>query len=94
MPVRGVSGRTGDTHWAQFPLTPLSSVLVIGREGGPSYLRSEMVHGERVIALAVKALCHVLQSDTRIENLSELTACLAHPSRSMPFAIREGLAAW
>lgn len=83
MPVRGVSGRSDDTYWAHFPLTPLRCVLVIGREGGPSYLRSEMVHGERVISLALKALSHVLQSADTLENISELTACLAHPSRSM-----------
>lgn len=83
MPIRGVTGQTEGTHWAHFPLTPLRSVLVIGREGGPSYLRSEMVHGERVIALAMKALSHMLQSGVGLENASELTACLAQPSRTM-----------
>jgi hypothetical protein len=86
MPVRGVTGRTEDTYWAHFPLVPLHSVLVIGREGGPSYLRSEMVHGERVIALAVKALTHVLQSGIGLETASELTACLAEPGRNMQTA--------
>jgi len=86
MPVRGITGTTEDTHWAHFPLQPLRSVLVIGREGGPSYLRSEMVHGERVIALALKALSHVLRAGIGLETASELTACLAEPTRDMQTA--------
>jgi hypothetical protein len=78
MPVRAIAGVTDDTAWAHFPLEPLRSVLVIGREGGPPYLRAEMVHGERVIALATKALAHVLRSNGA-DNVSELTACLAEP---------------
>jgi hypothetical protein len=79
LPVRAISGDTDAVAWAQFPLPPLRSVLVIGREGGPPFLRSEMVHGERVVALALKALGQALAAGTIVGNPSELTACLAQP---------------
>jgi hypothetical protein len=77
MPVRAIAGADANVAWAQFPLQPLHSVLVIGREGGPPYLRAELVHGERVIALVLKALDHALRSNGGPDNMSELTACLA-----------------
>lgn len=80
MPVRAIAGLTDETAWAHFPLQPLHSVLVVGRDGGPRYLRSEIVHGERVIALALKALGQVLQAGVSLNTASELTSFLAVPS--------------
>lgn len=77
MPVRALAGVTGDVAWAQFPLQPLGSVLAIGRDGGPAYLRSELVHGERVVALALTALGHALRAGGGVAEVSELTSGLA-----------------
>jgi hypothetical protein len=76
MPVRAVAGMTDDVAWAHLPLPPLHSVLVIGRDEGPGFLRSEISHAERVVSLALKTLGSVQLPESELANTSELTACL------------------
>src|SRR5580698_8895584 len=40
MPVRAIAGVSGEVAWAQLPLSALGSVLVIGRDNGPPFLRA------------------------------------------------------
>jgi hypothetical protein len=56
MPVRAMTWDEDGRAWAHLPLTALRSVLVIGRDAGPAFLRSEVVHAERVLDLAMKTL--------------------------------------
>jgi hypothetical protein len=51
----------------------LHAVLVVGRDGGPPYLRSEVLHAEGVLTLALKTLEAALIDGTGV---SELTASL------------------
>ena len=53
----------------------LTSVLVIGRDRGPDFLRTEVTYAEGVITLALKTLAAVLRDGA---GASELTACLAN----------------
>ena len=48
--------------WAHFPIAALHSVLVIGRDGGPAFLRSEVAHAERILELAMMTLERVLRT--------------------------------
>jgi hypothetical protein len=73
MPVRASAGMTDDIAWAQLPLSALGSVLLIGRDGGPRFLRGELQHAENVVALALRTLSVALREGTEA---SELTACL------------------
>ncbi|HEX3899571.1 MAG TPA: hypothetical protein VHW74_10395 [Mycobacteriales bacterium] len=77
MPVRAIAGMTDGLAWAQFPLTTLGSVLVIGRDGGPQFLRVELQHAENVVTLALRTLSAALREGA---TASELTACLVEPS--------------
>jgi hypothetical protein len=79
MPVRAAAWYGDDGAWAYFPLTAVRSVLVIGRDGGPAFLRSEVAHAERVLDLAMKTLAHVLRTTPDREDASELTSCLTVP---------------
>jgi hypothetical protein len=76
MPVRAIAGTTDDTCWSYLPIAQLHSVLVIGRDGGPPFLRSEINHADRVVTLAVKALTAVLRIGDA-SRASALTASLA-----------------
>jgi hypothetical protein len=77
MPVRAIARQSETGAWAYFPLASLHSVLVIGRDGGPAFLRSEIAHAERILDLAMATLERVLQGDPGRSVASELTACLA-----------------
>jgi hypothetical protein len=74
MPVRAFAGRTGDATWIQFPVAQLTSVLVVGRDRGPDFLRAEVTNAESVITLALKTLTAAVRDGA---GASELTACLA-----------------
>jgi len=76
MPVRAI-GKQGasSSALAYLPLIALRWVLVLGRDEGPPFLRSELVHAERVIGLALDLLAATLRD--RAESISELTANLA-----------------
>jgi hypothetical protein len=76
MPVRAGSWLDDYGAWAYLPIDPLHSVLVIGRDGGPGFLRSEIAHAERVVDLATKTLDRVLRLTQGSEGLSDLTAAL------------------
>jgi hypothetical protein len=76
MPVRAAAWHSDGTSWAYFPLVPLRSVLVIGRDGGPAFLRSEIAHAERVLDLAMKTLGGVLRAADGDDKPSELTSYL------------------
>ncbi len=76
MPVRAAAWMNDGTAWAYFPLAPLHSVLVIGRDGGPAFMRSEVAHAERVLDLAMKTLGRVLKQSEGGEP-SELTSHLS-----------------
>ena len=77
MPVRAIAGMTDDVAWAQLPLTAVGSVLVIGRDGGPKFLRPELRHAENVVTLALRTLSAALRD---VSDASELTACLLDSS--------------
>jgi hypothetical protein len=77
MPVRAASWQDEACAWAYFPIPAIRSVLVIGRDGGPAFLRSEISHAERVLDLALKTLDRVLQSTGG--NVTELTAAIHLP---------------
>jgi acetolactate synthase regulatory subunit len=77
MPVRAAAWSDETGAWAYFPLVSLRSVLVIGRDGGPTFLRSEIAHAERVLDLAMKTLERVLRATGPSEAPSELTAYLS-----------------
>jgi hypothetical protein len=83
MPIRATASMHGDgMAIACLPLTALRWVLVLGRDEGPSFLRSELVHAERVIALAMDLLTGTLRD--RSDPLSELTSNVRLPrSRGM-----------
>jgi hypothetical protein len=76
MPVRGLATRSGDSACAYLPLQVLRSVLVLGRDGGPPFLRAELANAERVVDLAVKLLERVLQASPGLAEPGELTAHL------------------
>jgi hypothetical protein len=76
MPVRAAGCSDEVRAWAYFPLMPLRSVLVIGRDGGPPFLRSEIAQAERVLDLAMKTLEGVLRRSPDSGATSELTAYL------------------
>ncbi|HVW81312.1 MAG TPA: hypothetical protein VHB69_10290 [Mycobacteriales bacterium] len=73
MPVRAVAGTAGELAWAQLPLGALGAVLVVGREGGPTFLRPELRHAENVVTLALRTLGAVLREGMAA---SELTSRL------------------
>jgi hypothetical protein len=77
MPVRAASWEGEAGAWAYFPLVALHSVLVIGRDGGPGFLRSEIAHAERVLDLALKTLDRALRLTPGREGVSELTSALS-----------------
>jgi hypothetical protein len=56
MPVRPGAHADDAGAWAYFPLTAFHSVLVVGRDGGPGFLRSEVAHAERILDLATRTL--------------------------------------
>ena len=76
MPVRAAAWQEDTTALACFPMTAMHSVLVIGRDGGPAFLRSEVAHAERVLDLAIKTLDRVLRLTPGPNGLSELTSSL------------------
>jgi ACT domain len=77
MPVRAAAWQSEGESWAYFPLVVLHSVLVIGRDGGPAFLRSELAHAERVLDLAMKTLESALRNSPGGAAPSELTSHLA-----------------
>jgi hypothetical protein len=76
MPVRALASQSGESCTAYLPLEPLRSVLVLGRDGGPPFLRAELASAERIVDLAVKTLERVLRQSPRATEPSELTAHL------------------
>jgi hypothetical protein len=77
MPVRAAAGRTGDATWIRFPIPQLDSILLVGRDDGPGFLRAELRHAEAVLTLALKTLQSALRDGA---GASELTAGLASPA--------------
>jgi hypothetical protein len=77
MPVRATAWLGDGGAWAYFPIVALHSVLVIGRDGGPAFLRAEVAHAERILELAVMTLERVLRSTSGQTLQSELTSCLS-----------------
>jgi len=75
MPIRALGRQDGHRAWACLPLAAVHSVLVIGRDSGPAFLRSELVHADRVLDLAMTMLTQLLGRDTLV-GVSELTAHL------------------
>jgi hypothetical protein len=61
MPVRGMAGVDEWGAWAHIPISSLHAVLVVGRDDGVSFVRSEVAHAERVVDLAMKTLDRVLR---------------------------------
>jgi hypothetical protein len=76
MPVRALATQIGDCDCAYLPMQPLHSVLVLGRDEGPPFLRAELANGERIVDLAVKTLERVLSPTKSYGEPSELTAHL------------------
>jgi hypothetical protein len=77
MPVRAIAGVTDDVAWAQLPLLALGSVLLIGRDGGPQFLRPELRHAENVVTLALRTLGAALGDGA---GASELTSAVLDPN--------------
>jgi ACT domain-containing protein len=77
MPVRATAWQNEAGAWAYFPIVELHSVLVIGRDGGPAFLRSEIIQAERIVELAMMTLQRVLGQAPVDLTRSELTACLS-----------------
>jgi hypothetical protein len=75
MPVRGIAWGDDTAAIAYLPVLPIRSVLVVGRDTGPAFLRSEIAHSERVLALAMRALDSVL-SDAGSEATLDLAEAL------------------
>lgn len=73
MPVRAIAGVSEGLAWAHLPLAAVGSVLVIGRDGGPQFLRAELRHAENVVTLALRTLSAALREGAAA---SELTGCL------------------
>lgn len=76
MPVRAIAWQSEAGAWAYFPIAALHSVLVIGRDGGPSFLRSEIAHAERILEVAMMTLERVLRNAPVGVMPSELTSVL------------------
>jgi hypothetical protein len=76
MPVRALATQTGDAACAYLPMQSLHSVLVLGRDEGPPFLRVELAHAERIVDLAVTTLERVLMPTRKYGEPSELTAHL------------------
>jgi hypothetical protein len=76
MPVRALATQSGESSCAYLPLQALRSVLVLGRDGGPPFLRAELASAERIVDLAVKLLERILQDSNMFAEPSELTAHL------------------
>jgi hypothetical protein len=76
MPVRATSWQNEAGAWAYFPIAELHSVLVIGRDGGPAFLRSEVAQAERIVEVAMTTLERVLRNASIDSARSELTSCL------------------
>jgi hypothetical protein len=74
MPVRAVAWSDDYGSWAYLPIQPLHSVLVIGRDGGPGFLRSEIAQAERVLDLAIKTLDHARGLRPASDDVADLTA--------------------
>lgn len=80
MPVRAIARHSGDGRALCFlPLAAQRWVLVIGRDEGPMFLRSEVVHAERVVNLALQVLDATRAGSEGAG--SELTSMLRHPAR-------------
>jgi hypothetical protein len=77
MPVRAAAWHGDGCAWAYFPLAALRSVLVLGRDGGPPFLRAEITNAERVLDLAMKTLNRVLGDGSVTIPATELTSHLA-----------------
>jgi hypothetical protein len=76
MPVRALAAQTSEATCAYLPLESLRSVLVLGRDDGPPFLRAELAHAERIVDLAVKTLERVLAPAQPYGEPSELTSYL------------------
>lgn len=56
LPRRAFALRENQVEYAVVPLEPAGSVLVVGRDEGPRFSRTELAHAERVVGLALAAL--------------------------------------
>jgi hypothetical protein len=79
MPVRASAWLDESGAWAYLPVSAMRSVLVIGRDGGPGFLRAELAHAERVLDVATKTLGRLLRTGTDRNAPTELTSYLAIP---------------
>jgi hypothetical protein len=79
MPVRASAWVDESGAWAYLPVSAMRSVLVIGRDDGPAFLRAEVAHAERVVDLATKALGRLLRVGDDRNASTELTSYLAIP---------------
>jgi ACT domain len=77
MPVRATAWQNESAAWAYFPIVELRSVLVIGRDGGPAFLRSEIAAAERIVEVAMTTLERVVREAPALSRPTELTACLS-----------------
>ncbi|HWC34499.1 MAG TPA: ACT domain-containing protein [Mycobacteriales bacterium] len=73
LPLRAIAGRTGESTWMRIPVPQLRAVLVIGRDLGPTFLRTEVSSAEGIITLALKTLAAALRDGA---GASDLTAGL------------------
>jgi len=86
LPVRAVAKAGPDSvALAYLPLPALRLVIVLGRDDGPPFLRSELVHAERVVGLALDVLTATLRDSAQ---RSELTAQLATAPRATAASLR------
>jgi hypothetical protein len=77
LPIRAQAVQADVTCLAYVPLGPVRSVLVLGRDGGPPFIRAELANAERVLELAMKLLDGVLRHKPRYAEPTDLTAHLA-----------------
>lgn len=78
MPVRTTLHADDGRAWAYFPVEVIRSVLVVGRDNGPPFCRSEALAGERIIDLALTILKRLVDPAPPGTELSELTSFLGY----------------
>jgi hypothetical protein len=76
MPIRAQAMSSDTESWAYLPVVALRSVLVIGRDEGPPFLRAELAHADRILDLAMTMLDRALAAGGH-STASELTGHLA-----------------
>jgi hypothetical protein len=77
MPIRGLTWLVDKQAWVWLPMPTIKCVLVLGRDTGPGFLRSELDDAERVVKLATGLLIGVLTARDSHGEPTDLTAHLA-----------------